>query len=391
VRVALVHDYLYQSGGAERVIAALHRMFPSAPVFTTIADPAVVQSLLPNADVRTTWMQQLPGLRNHHRKYFMLYPAAIEGCDLREYDLVISNSSAYSKSVKTRPEAVHACYCHTPMRFAWDFASYAAREDWSRLTRAVLRPFIEHLRRWDHRTANRPTGYIANSNNIARRIERCYGLPSQVVHPPVEVQRFAPQAEQDDYHLVVSRLLGYKRIDLAVHAFNRMQKPLVIIGDGPVRESLQRIAGRTIRFLGRQDDATVAQYYARCRALIFPGEEDFGLTPLEANASGRPVVAFAAGGALDTVSANTTGVLFHEQTVESLCEAVKHCEAAEWNTAALRKHAEKFREECFRVRMRGAIDKLIHQHRGSSVRDFHHDRTVRHRNRERGERLPVDR
>jgi glycosyltransferase involved in cell wall biosynthesis len=391
MNIALVHDYLFQSGGAERVIAALHRLFPSAPIYTTIAEPGVVSSLLPDAEIRTSWMQRLPGLHRHHRKYFMFYPSAIERLDLSEFDLVVSNSSAYGKGVKTRPDACHVCYCHTPMRFAWNFAGYAAQEEWGALTRLALRPMVEYVRRWDARTAGRPSGYIANSSNIANRIQRCYGLPSQVVHPPVEVSRFTPSPEIGDFHLVVSRLVGYKRIDLAIEAFNQLQRPLVIIGDGPARQQLERIAGPTIRFLGRRDDADVAAHYARCQALVFPGEEDFGLTPLEANASGRPVIAYAAGGALDTVREGISGVFFRAQTPEALAQAVRDADLVAWDQQLLRRHAEQFREERFRERMTSAIENVIRAKRARSASDFHHHRGIRHWQGQRREPLGAHR
>ena len=385
MKIALVHDYLFQSGGAERVIAALHRMFPTAPIYTTIADADVVGELLPDADVRTSWMQRLPGLRRHHRKYFLLYPGAMERFDLTEFDLVVSNSSAYAKGVRTRADACHVCYCHTPMRFGWNFSAYAAQEQWGPLTRMALRPLVERVRRWDARTAGRPTAYLANSAAIARRIERCYGVASSVVHPPVEVDRFSPGTVSDDFHLIVSRLAAYKRIDLAVEAFTRLGRPLVIIGDGPARQNLERVAGPSIRFLGRRDDAEVADHYARCRALVFPGEEDFGLTPLEANASGRPVIAYAAGGALDTVRDGVTGVFFREQTAESLADAVAACDAVPWNRDLLRSHAETFSEANFRIRMGSAINAVVRRTTGASVPDLDDERSVRHRHRDRAD------
>ncbi|HEX3927067.1 MAG TPA: glycosyltransferase [Gemmatimonadales bacterium] len=359
MKVALVHDYLYQYGGAERVLAALHRLFPDAPVYTTIADPELVASLLPTAEIRTSWMQRLPALRRHHRKYFMFYPSAVEQWDLSAFDLVVSNSSAFGKGVRTRPDACHVCYCHTPMRFGWEFARYAAREEWRAPTRLLLRPLVEHVRRWDVRTARRPTGYLANSTAGARKIARCYGANAAVVHPPVEVDRFCPAPTTDDFHLVVARLVGYKRVDLAVEAFNRLGRPLVVIGDGPARASLERIAAPHIRFLGRVSDAEVARHYARCRALIIPGEEDFGLTPLEANAAGRPAIAFGAGGALDTVQHGVTGMLFPEQTTAALAAAVTASDAIAWNTDRLRSHAGGFSEARFRERMTGAIDAVL--------------------------------
>jgi glycosyltransferase involved in cell wall biosynthesis len=241
------------------------------------------------------------------------------------------------------------------MRFAWNFDGYAARERWGPLLRTVLPPLVARVRRWDLRTAHRPTMYAANSSAGAARIRRHYGRPAAVVFPPVEVERFSPLDADDDYHLVVSRLVPYKRVDLVVDAFNRLARPLVVIGDGPARRDLERQAGPTIRFLGRQPDDQVAAYYARCRALVFPGEEDFGLTPLEANASGRPVIAYRAGGALDTVVDGMNGVFFDTQTVESLCEAIARCDALPWDKARLRRHAEGFREDVFRERFMAVV------------------------------------
>lgn len=369
MKLAIVHDYLNQSGGAERVVAALHRLFPEAPIYTTIADPAVVQALMPGADVRVSWMQRLPARDRWYRGYVMLYPGAIESLDLSGYDVILSSSSAFAKGAIAPPGARHICYCHTPMRFAWDLDQYAAREQWSPLVRRLLPPLVQRLRRWDLRTAQRPTRYLANSSVVAQRIARNYGLPSRVVPPPVEVDRFVPSASHDDYYLIVSRLVGYKRIDLAVEAFTRMARPLMVIGDGPARAALERNAGPSVRFLGRLSDWEVAEHYARCRAVIFPGEEDFGIVPLEANAAGRPVIACRAGGALDTVIEGSTGLCFFPQSVYALCRAVEDCERIEWDPVALRRHAEGYREEIFRERILAEV----------SGSDFEDRRTVQHR------------
>lgn len=351
MKVALAHDYLIQAGGAERVVAALHRIYPDAPIFTTIADRELTDGMFPGAEIHTSWMQHLPGLRKHFRKYVLLYPLAIESLDLSPYDLVISSSSAFAKGVITRPGAVHICYCHTPMRFGWSAGAYAEREAWGPVVRRLLPVVTERLRRWDLATAHRPTVYLANSTVVAERIRTNYRRSSQVVFPPVEVDRLKPSSEQGDYFLVVSRLVPYKRVDLAVEAFTRMGKPLVVIGDGPARPALERMGGPSVRFLGRLPDAEVSRHYASCRGVIFPGEEDFGIVPLEANAAGRPVIAYQAGGALDTVVNGQTGVFFPIQTVEALCQAVHECESKTWRTAVLRRHAEGFREEVFRSRI----------------------------------------
>jgi len=362
MRVALAHDYLIQAGGAERVLGALHRLFPEAPIFTTIADPAVIKEYVSGAEVHTSWMQRLPGLRKHFRKYVLLYPNAIESLDLSGFDLVISNSSAFAKSIITPPGTVHVCYCHTPMRFAWNFEAYSARESWGPMTRWVLPFLTERLRRWDLRTASRPHLYMGNSSAVAQRIERCYGIPAKVLFPPVEFDRFEPGGEPGDYYLVVSRLQSYKRIDLAVEAFTRLSRPLVVIGDGPDRPALERMAGPTVRFLGRQPDSEVNRYYAGCRGVIFPGEEDFGIVPLEANAAGRPVVAYRAGGALDTVIEGVTGVFFSPQTPEALAQAVEECDRRSWSVADLRRHAEGFGENFFQQRVKFLVSEALEQH-----------------------------
>ncbi len=356
MRVALAHDYLIQAGGAERVVASLHRMFPEAPICTTIADRELTDAMFPGAEIRTSWMQRLPGLRRHFRKYVLLYPSAIESLDFSGFDLVISSSSAFAKGVVTRPGTVHICYCHTPMRFAWSSENYAEREEWGPMVRAVLPMVTERLRRWDLGTANRPTVYLANSTVVAERIKRHYHRPSRVVFPPVEVDRVQPTGEPGDYFLVVSRLVPYKRIDLAVEAFSRMGKPLIIVGDGPARSALQAMAGPTVKFLGRRSDGEVARHYAGCKGVIFPGEEDFGIVPLEANAAGRPVVAFQGGGALDTVIDGQTGVFFPHQSADSLIGAVHECEARIWRVGTLRRHAEAFGENVFRARILEEVD-----------------------------------
>ncbi|HWA16200.1 MAG TPA: glycosyltransferase, partial [Gemmatimonadales bacterium] len=259
---------------------------------------------------------------------------------------------------RVRAGAVHVCYCHTPMRFAWNFEGYAEREHWGAMTRRILPPLIARVRRWDLRTADRPTIYVANSTIVAQRIAAHYHRLATVIPPPVEVHRFTPSAISDGPYLIVSRLVAYKRIDLAVRAFTRLNRPLVIIGDGPARAELQRHAGPTVRFLGRVDDTTVGAAYARARAVIFPGEEDFGIVPLEANAAGRPVIAYEGGGALDTVVPGQTGIFFPEATPESLAEAVLRAGSMTWDPARLRAHAESFREEVFADRLSTLVHAL---------------------------------
>lgn len=359
MRVAIVHDYLNQPGGAERVVGVLHGMFPDAPIYTSILDRDSLWPSLVDADIRTSWMQRLPGLKRHFKKYLPLYPSAFERFDLSGYDLVLSSSSAFGKGAVAAPGAFHVCYCHTPMRFAWDYERYVEREAYGRAMRAALPPVIEYLRRWDVRTASRPDVYVVNSTVVAERVRRCYGRASEIIPAPVDVSRYEPSGVSDAFYLVVSRLNPYKRVDLVVAAFNASGRPLVIIGDGPERATLEAQARPNVRFLGRLPDADVADHYARCRAVIFPGEEDFGIVPLEANASGRPVIAFRRGGVLDTTIDGHTGVFFDEQTTASLNDAVRRADGIAWDGRALRRHAEAYGEDVFRARFLALLQRTV--------------------------------
>lgn len=359
MRVALVHDYFFQGGGAERVMEVLHEMFPDAPIYTTVLRRETLWPRLRNADIRTSWLQPLASLGVPARALLPLYPWGIEALDLSAFDLVISNSSAFAKGAIVRQGACHICYCHTPMRFAWSEESYAKRERFGRLTRAALRPILAYMRRWDMQTRRRPHAYFGNSSAVVRRIGATYGIASEVMHPPVDVTRCHSAPVRDDYYLVVSRLAPYKRIDLAVEAFNRLGRRLVIIGEGPDFKALARLAGPTVTMLGRRPDEEVARYYASARGFILPGEEDFGITPLEANASGCPVIAYGAGGATDTVLDGATGVHFLEASASALAAAVQRCETIPWDQSRLRAHAEQFAEGAFKVRMHEAIQRVV--------------------------------
>jgi glycosyltransferase involved in cell wall biosynthesis len=361
VKVAIVHDYLNQAGGAERVVGVLHRMFPDAPIFTTLFDPRAVGLPLAKADVRVSWMRRLPNWKRNFRSYMPLYPLAVRSFDLSGYDVVITSSSAFAKGVRVPPEALHLCYCYTPMRWAWSFDRYVDRSALGPSARMAARLTLPALRRWDTATARTVDRFVAISTDVARRIHDTYGRASDVVFPPVDVERFRFDRASDDYFLVVSRLNAYKRIDLAVRACTALGLPLVVVGAGPERELLESLAGPTVRFAGRLTDRETTRMFERCRAFILPGEEDFGLTPLEANAAGKPVVAFARGGALDTVRDGETGVLFHEPTTEALEEALRTVQARSWERAALRLHAESFSEERFEARFRAVLAASIEQ------------------------------
>jgi glycosyltransferase involved in cell wall biosynthesis len=350
-KIALVHDYFIQMGGAERVAAAMHDSFPSAPIYTTVALQHRLPKELRGADIRTSAMQWLPGIEQRFRQYFMLYPLAIENFDLSDYDLIFSSSSGYAKGVRRRRNAIHVCYCHTPMRWVWRYEDYVARERFNGVTRSALPLLLWGLRKWDLRAAQQPDFYIANSKIVAERIKQIYGREAAVIPPPIDVERFQPSVDVDDYYLVLSRLVPYKRIDLAIEACKRMDRRLVIIGDGPDRARLEALAGPRTEFLGRQPDQQVNQYASRCQALLFPGEEDFGMVPLEVNASGRPVIAYRGGGAIETVIEGKTGIFFDKAKSESLISAIEDFESRHWDPLSMREHAEEFDQKIFAYRV----------------------------------------
>jgi glycosyltransferase involved in cell wall biosynthesis len=349
MKIALVHDFLMQMGGAEKVVEVLHGMFPDAPIYTSAYDPDAMPPYYRAWDIRTSFLQRLPFKRCLHRLALFLYPMAFESFDLSDYDLVISSSSAFAKGVVTQPHTLHICYCHAPMRYAWSTRSYLKNERGGGLLSKLLVPGLHYLRLWDSVSAARVDQYIANSQAVSDRIRKFYGRRSVVIYPPVETDRFelAPDIEVGDYYLIASRFVPYKRLDLAVEAFTKLGRPLKIVGDGRQRKALEAIAGNNVEFLGRVDDDKLQRLMARAKAYVMPGEEDFGIAPVEANACGRPVIAFDAGGARDTQIDGITGVLFREQTVDSLCEAVLRADMISFDPGAIRAHAQKFDTEFF--------------------------------------------
>ena len=350
-KIALVHDYFVQMGGAEKVVEAIHDSFPSSPVYTTVALPRMLPDRLRAADIRTSALQRLPAMDRRFRHYFMLYPFAVENFDLSQYDLIFSSSSGYAKGVHRKRNTIHVCYCHTPMRWVWRYEDYVARERFGRGIKSLLPLCLWGLKKWDLRASQQPNYYIANSRLVAERIRKTYGREAFVIPPPIEVNRFHMSNDIQDYYLILSRLMPYKRIDLAIEACKRMNRRLVIIGDGPDRARLEKLGDDRIEFLGRQPDQIVNYYLARCRALLFPGEEDFGMAPLEANAAGRPVIAYRGGGAVETVEDGKTGVFFDQPNSRSLSTAIEQFEAHVWSQLLLRRHAEKFDRNVFAFRV----------------------------------------
>ncbi|MFT8316336.1 MAG: glycosyltransferase family 4 protein [Clostridium sp.] len=357
MKVALVHDWLTNMGGAERVVINFKEIYKDSPIYTTLYNPEKLDDELKNTDVRTSFLQNEKNLKKGHQSLLPFMPMAFESFDLNEYDVVLSSSSSCAKGVVTNPNSMHVCYCHTPMRYSWEFYyEYANNWDMKKIKKNMLKYFINYIRVWDNVSSNRVDYFIANSQNVARRIWKHYRRESVVIHPPVRCKLFNISDIDEDYFLILSRLVPYKKVDLAVKAFNELGLPLVVIGDGVERQKLESMAKDNIKFLGRQPDSVIKEYYSKCRAFLFPGDEDFGITPLEAQASGRPVIAFGKGGALETVVENESGVFFEKQTVESLKYAVKKFENIKFDKQIIRKHAEEFDEDIFKQKINNFIN-----------------------------------
>lgn len=356
MRVALVHDFLTQFGGAERVLLEIHRLFPHAPIFTSIYAPEAFAGAYDGIDVRTTWLQRVPGARRNFRTLLPFYPSAFESMNLRDFDLVISSTTSFAKGVRVGPATLHVCYMHTPARFLWRPDEYAFD-----VVPAPARPLfaavVPFLRRWDVAAAARPNRIVANSRNVAVRIREVYGRESDVLYAPASIEGFTPSPEIDSYYMVASRLLPYKRVALAIEACNLIGAPLVVTGSGPDEARLRRLAGPTVRFLGHVSDEQRRSLFARARALIVPGIEDFGLVPIEAAAAGRPTVAFAAGGALETVVEGETGIFFREPTASALAEALQSLTPRSFDTNKLVAHARSFAPERFRDALSALIER----------------------------------
>lgn len=316
----------------------LHDLFPSAPIYTSMFDPKVFPSFYQKWDIRTSFLQHVPLSRSHHQMMLFLYPMAFESFDFSDYDLVLSLSSGFSHGVRVNGPTRHVSYCLSPPRFIWTYANYVRLEGVGRTTRLGLNVLVPFLRRWDLAASRRVHTFVAISRVIEERIQRHYRRPSRVIYPAIDVDSFQTSAEVDDYYLTVSRLIPYKRVDIAIEACNRLKLPLKVVGGGRSQASLEKIAGPTIEFVGKVDDATLHRMYARCRALIFPGEEDLGLTPVEAQASGRPVIALGRAGTLETVREGETGAFFPEQSVDALVETLERFDHRQYDSTKIREH-----------------------------------------------------
>lgn len=360
MRVAIIHYWLVGMRGGEKVLEALCDIFPNADIFTHVYDPSAMSDKINSRNIKTTFIGSMPYARRMYKKYLPLMPLALEQLDLSEYDLVISSESGPAKGIIPSSSALHVCYCHSPMRYIWNMYN-KYYESSGLVTRMMMPPMSHYLRTWDVATANRVDEFVSNSRTVSQRIKRYYRRDASIIHPPVDTTSFRPvhASEVEDYYLMVGELVSYKRPDLAVEAFNRTKRKLVVIGGGEMLESLKKIAGPTVTLLGSQPFDVLKYHYARCKALIFPGEEDFGIVPVEAMASGRPVIAYGRGGATETVISGKTGVFFHEQTVDDLIDAIERIEAMDLNPADAVSRAADFRRDVFVNRFRAYIERAM--------------------------------
>lgn len=364
MKVAIIHDWLTGMRGGERVLEAICELYPEADIFTLVYKKGQIGGPIEDHRIYESFINRFPFAATKYRHYLPLFPTAIEKFDLRAYDLVISSSHCVAKGVITKPNTVHVSYIHSPMRYVWDlYYDYFSKAQTNPISRTIIAIAANYLRTWDVASSARIDLLIANSRFVSRRIKKYWGRDSVVVNPPVDISRFAPIEQKGDYYLVVSALVPYKRIDLAVEAFNRNGLPLKIVGSGPELDRLKKMAKSNIQFLGSPSDAEVVQLYAQAKAFIFPGEEDFGITPLEAMASGTPVIAYGSGGILETVIAGRTGLLFAEQTADSLNQAIIKAQDISWDPKAMHQHANGFNRHHFQHQLQDHINKAIAQHR----------------------------
>lgn len=360
--MALVHDWLNQVGGAEDVLESLVQLYPHAPIYTSLYWRQKMPPHWQSWDIRTSFIDRLPWARRRQQLYFPFYPLAFEQFDFSGYDLVLSNKSGFCHGIITGPHTTHICYCLTPTRYVWRYRQYARQEGIGRFARAALVPFLHYLRIWDRLAAGRVDHFIAISQEVRRRIAKYYGREAAIIYPPVDTGRFKPAARVEDYYLMVGRLVPYRRIDVLIDAFNRLGKRLLIAGSGRDRQRLEAMAKSNVEFLGYVSDADLPQLMARCRAFMFPGEEDFGIAPIQAMASGRPVIAFAAGGALETVTP-ATGRLFAVQSADAIIEAVNTFEPHELNPQEIRAHAQQFDTSVFKQKMTAFVQNALARRR----------------------------
>lgn len=357
-KIALAHDFLTSFGGAERVLMSLHNIYPEAPIYTLLYDKDKMQKYFPNAKIRPSFLNKFPVFLKRRKKYLLpFFSTATETFDLRDFDAVISSSNSFVKGIITKPKTIHICYCHAPSRFLWDwYFNYLDENRIKWIKKIFAVPFLHYLRMWDKSASERVDYFIANSSNTADKIKKFYGKDSAVIYPPVSVDEFKAKEKNEkakiktkDYFLIISRLSAYKNIDIVVEAFNKLELPLVVIGDGGEKNRLKKIAKKNIEFPGFLPDEELARYYQNCQAFIFPTEDDFGIAPVEAMFFGKPVLAYRKGGALETIAEGITGEFFDDPIPEIVADGVRRIKNnyENYNSETIRKHAEKFSQKRF--------------------------------------------
>lgn len=352
MRIALVHDHLAQDGGAEKVLKVFHELWPEAPIFVLLHDSQAADPVFAKANIQTSFIQKLPWGVKKYKWYLPLMPVAVEHFDLSAFDVVLSSSSSLAKGVLTSPHTLHICYCHTPTRYLWtDTKQYVQELAYNRFMKKAIACYLSFLRIWDLAAADRVDVFLANSRIVKQRIKKYYKRESTVIYPPVDLTQFQIAQEKDNYFLIGGRLVPYKRFDIAIKAFNAMGRRLKVFGSGPDEARLKNLAGDTIEFEGRVSTAALSRLYQRAQAVIFPQEEDFGIVPLEAMASGTPVIAYKAGGALETVVPEKTGVFFEDQNWQSLTKVVLQFRPEQYAPQVIRAYAEQFGMERFKKKI----------------------------------------
>ncbi len=368
MKIALIHDHLTQEGGAEKVLEVFAAMWPQAPIFTLFFDPTKINPTFNQARIKTSFLQHWPGAVKHYQWFLPFMPAATESYDLMDFQVVVSNSSAMAKGVITRSNTLHVCYCHTPTRYLWsDTHRYIDELKHNRLVKKIIPLILNKLRIWDQLAAQRVDYFIANSKNVAERINKYYRRSSTVIYPPVDTKQFYVSKTPGKYFLTGGRLVAYKRFDITILAFNRLGIPLKIFGTGPEEKKLRALAKDNIEFVGRCDQETLAKLYSEAQAFIHPQIEDFGITAVESMASGRPVIALAAGGALETIVAGKTGVFFDEPTWEALADAVVRFKSEQFQPEAIKTYAEKFSVERFKSEIENFITAQLDKQKNTQI------------------------
>ena len=376
LKVALVHDWLVGRGGGERVLYDIHTLFPDAPIYTLVYDQDKALEWCKECDIRTTYIQKWPGAKSHHKLLLSFMPKAWEALDLTEYDLVISCCASCCKGVITRPDALHVCYSFSPTRYVWDLY-YDYLENTNAIKRFFMKRMIHKVRLWDFQAAQRVDHFAADSNFVGSRIKKYYRRDFTTIYPGTRINEYPITEMPDDYYLVVARFVRYKRVDLAIEACNQLKKKLVVIGSGGEEEErLKKLAGDTVEFLGRVSDEEMERYYSRAKAFLFPGIEDYGITPVEAMSAGVPVLAFGKGGALETVQDGKTGLYFHDQTVSGLVHCIEEFErnGVAYSRQQIHDYSLNFSDEIFKGNFTNFLkDKLIECGQGQKISERDYD------------------